>query len=257
MGKKCPPCKKGAPGWMVTFGDLMSLLLTFFVLLLSFAQLDIVKFEKVSGSMKDAFGVQRIEQINAIPTGNTIIAPEFASEMVLVQLREKVENVLGPMVDNGEAEMYTDQDGFVMQIDSDTTFVPGTLQLSDTFQAKLTEICNILTTHPDTKNNKIRIIAHTDTTPPPGGMLPTNWALSAAQAAAVVGYMSTQGGVDPVRLEVRAKGEFAPKESNDTADGRSKNRRIEILISRETVPSVMEEYVDDKTLQGSEKPASP
>ncbi|MEG3640807.1 flagellar motor protein MotB [Magnetococcus sp. PR-3] len=252
MGKKCPPCKKGAPGWMVTFGDLMSLLLTFFVLLLSFAQLDIVKFEKVSGSMKDAFGVQRIEQINAIPTGNTIIAPEFASEMVLVQLREKVENVLGPLVDNGEAELSNEQDGFVMQVDSDSTFHPGTLQLKEEFQTKLMEIANILNTHPDTRNNKIRVIGHTDTTPPPGGQYPTNWALSAAQAASVVGFLTNQGEVDPIRMEVRAQGEVTNKYDNATEEGRSKNRRIEILVSRETVPTILDDYADDETLQGAQ-----
>ena len=59
MADDCPKCDDGLPPWMATFADLMSLLMCFFVLLLSFATIDAVRFKKMAESMKDAFGVQR------------------------------------------------------------------------------------------------------------------------------------------------------------------------------------------------------
>ena len=72
---KCPP--KGLPAWMGTFADLMSLLLCFFVLLLSFSEMDVRKFKQIAGSMKFAFGVQNKIELKDIPKGTSVIAMEF------------------------------------------------------------------------------------------------------------------------------------------------------------------------------------
>ncbi|MFT5812769.1 MAG: chemotaxis protein MotB [Psychroserpens sp.] len=72
---KCPP--PGLPAWMGTFADLMSLLMCFFVLLLSFSEMDILKFKQIAGSMKFAFGVQKKIEVKDIPKGTSIIALEF------------------------------------------------------------------------------------------------------------------------------------------------------------------------------------
>lgn len=72
---KCPP--EGLPGWMGTFADLMSLLMCFFVLLLSFSEMDVLKFKQIAGSMKNAFGVQSLLTVKDIPKGTSVIAQEF------------------------------------------------------------------------------------------------------------------------------------------------------------------------------------
>ncbi len=72
---KCPP--PGLPQWMGTFADLMSLLMCFFVLLLSFSEMDVLKFKQIAGSMKFAFGVQNRLEVKDIPKGTSIIAQEF------------------------------------------------------------------------------------------------------------------------------------------------------------------------------------
>lgn len=72
---KCPP--EGLPAWMGTFADLMSLLMCFFVLLLSFSEMDVLKFKQIAGSMKYAFGVQNVIQVKDIPKGTSVIAQEF------------------------------------------------------------------------------------------------------------------------------------------------------------------------------------
>ena len=73
---KCPP--PGLPAWMGTFADLMSLLMAFFVLLLSFSEMDVLKYKQIAGSMKNAFGVQSEVKVKDIPKGTSVIAQEFA-----------------------------------------------------------------------------------------------------------------------------------------------------------------------------------
>jgi chemotaxis protein MotB len=76
-----PPQKQesaGVPAWVMTFADLMTLLMCFFVLLLAFSEMDAAKFKQLSGSMKDAFGVQAEIEVRSIPKGTSVIAQEFS-----------------------------------------------------------------------------------------------------------------------------------------------------------------------------------
>lgn len=75
---ECPPCEQGLPPWLATFADLMSLLMCFFVLLLSFAEMDVLKYKQVAGAMKLAFGVQRDVKATEIPKGTSVIAQQYS-----------------------------------------------------------------------------------------------------------------------------------------------------------------------------------
>ncbi len=75
---ECPPCEPGLPAWLATFGDLMSLLMCFFVLLLSFSEMDVLKFKQLAGSMREAFGVQNQIKVEDVPKGTSIITQEFS-----------------------------------------------------------------------------------------------------------------------------------------------------------------------------------
>ncbi|MGB0466261.1 MAG: flagellar motor protein MotB [Pontibacterium sp.] len=76
--EECPPCPAGLPGWLATFADLMSLLMCFFVLLLSFSEMDVLKFKQLAGSMREAFGVQNQIKVDDVPKGTSVIAQEFS-----------------------------------------------------------------------------------------------------------------------------------------------------------------------------------
>ena len=97
MAKDCPPCDEGLPPWMGTFADLMSLLMCFFVLLLSFATIDAVRFKKMAESMKDAFGVQREVPANEIVMGVSVIkqewSPTVAEQAVITEIRQETSEV--------------------------------------------------------------------------------------------------------------------------------------------------------------------
>ncbi|MEC8099648.1 MAG: flagellar motor protein MotB, partial [Pseudomonadota bacterium] len=73
---KCPP--KGAPAWMATFADMATLLMAFFVLILSFAEFNVPKFKQISGSLKNAFGIQRMVPVVEQPKGTTILSLNFS-----------------------------------------------------------------------------------------------------------------------------------------------------------------------------------
>ena len=73
---KCPP--QGAPAWMATFADMATLLMAFFVLILSFAEFNVPKFKQISGSLKEAFGVQKVVPVVEQPKGTTVIELNFS-----------------------------------------------------------------------------------------------------------------------------------------------------------------------------------
>lgn len=82
MAEDCPKCDAGLPPWLATFADLMSLLMCFFVLLLSFAEIDAIRFKKMADSMKDAFGVQREVQVTEVVMGTSVIKQEFSPSTI-------------------------------------------------------------------------------------------------------------------------------------------------------------------------------
>jgi len=76
--QECPPCPAGLPGWVATFADLMSLLMCFFVLLLSFSEMDALKFKRLAGELRNAFGVQTLVNASDPPKGTSVIARHFS-----------------------------------------------------------------------------------------------------------------------------------------------------------------------------------
>ncbi len=97
MAKDCPKCEAGLPPWMATFADMMALLMCFFVLLLSFATIDAVRFKKMAESMKDAFGVQREIPAAEIVKGVSVIkqewSPTVAEQAVITEIRQETTEV--------------------------------------------------------------------------------------------------------------------------------------------------------------------
>ncbi len=94
--EECEPCKSGAPGWMATFADMATLLMAFFVLILSFADTELPKFDQINGSLKMAFGIKKIVPTVRIPSGRSLLVEEFtpaeAEPTVINQKRQLAEN---------------------------------------------------------------------------------------------------------------------------------------------------------------------
>lgn len=110
----CPPCEEGLPPWLATFADMMALLMCFFVLLLSFAELDVLKYKQVAGAMKLAFGVQRDVKATEIPRGTSVIAQQYSpgkpTEVTPLEImREKTTDDTKTTLDFTDSETRNDQ----------------------------------------------------------------------------------------------------------------------------------------------------
>ena len=125
--EKCPECPaKGAPAWMATFADMATLLMAFFVLILSFAEFNVPKFKQISGSMKNAFGIQRVIPVVEQPKGTTILSlnfspnptPKFFDLNQLFEIEEiKFEILFVPGHSPGHVAFYNQENNFLINGD--------------------------------------------------------------------------------------------------------------------------------------------
>ena len=231
----------GAPAWMVTFGDLMSLLLTFFVLLLSFSQMDVAKFKVLAGSLEQAFGVQRKVPVSNISTSMntaardidpTFVEPARVSETAptetpLGKIAVQLHMLIEPLEEQGLVELEIQGNYLVMRLLGHTTFDSGKAEIRAAMLPTLQAIGSIV----GGTAQDIFVAGHTDNIPTRGGPYRSNLELSVARAAAVVDFFVTQGLVPADKIATMGYGEYRPLASNDTPENRQKNRRVEIILT--------------------------
>jgi chemotaxis protein MotB len=224
--------EEGAPLWVVTFGDLMSLLMCFFVLLLSFSEMDRKKYRMVSGSMAQAFGIQREKPVFESPKGQKMIAKEFDQAIILTKIEESIQPIIDEIKNEYEelkdaVELEIGEDTVTIRMMGETTFDTGKAELHPAFGPLLKKIGAVLS---QTKG-EIIIAGHTDNIPLSGGLFGSNLGLSMARAGSVAEHLLRTSAIDPKRLSTMGFGEYRPLASNDSARGRRKNRRVEIIVS--------------------------
>ena len=222
----------GAPAWVVTFGDLMSLLLCFFVLLLSFSEMDRNKYRIVSGSMKNAFGIQRKKPVFESPKGQKMISKEFDQAIVLVKVQDVIDPIQQELEEEFEefktsVEIEVEDEEVTIRMMGEATFDTGRADLRKEFVPLLLRIGEVLAK----TRGEIIIAGHTDNVPLIGGQFRSNLGLSMARAGSVAEFLLKSTSIDPKKLSTMGFGEYRPMASNDTAEGRRKNRRVEIIVS--------------------------
>ena len=234
MGKqKCPECEECLPAWLAAFGDLMSLLLCFFVLLLSMSSMDAKKISEAIGSLSGAMsvlegGTKTEISKRRIQESTPIESQDETSEMVnriaaaVMDSNEMQEKGKGPAIQLEEAE-----DGFVIKLPAELLFKKGSAVIENEDAILfLKRIALIIQELP--KGIETSVQGHTDNTQP-GKNSPfrDNWELSTARAIAVLRELLLDG-VDPKHIDAAGFAEFRPIATNATEKGRKKNRRVEI-----------------------------
>jgi len=223
--KKCPP--QGAPGWMVTYGDLMSLLLTFFVLLLSFASMDVQKFKEMAGDVKEAFGVQKSNPVSDLPRGMDIVSrdfdPNFEMKKLLKKIRESIK-----IPEKGKVEILNDMRGVVLRITDETFFDRGGAKIRPNAWPVLDSIIDVA----HAVKNDISLESHTDDIEYKQSKYKDSWELSAERSIALARYFQKFGKIDPKRIQPLPHGKFIPLVKNDDPVKRKLNRRIEIVFQK-------------------------
>ncbi|MBI5896482.1 MAG: flagellar motor protein MotB [Desulfobacterales bacterium] len=225
--------KGGAPMWVVTFGDMMSLLLCFFVLLLSISEMDRQKYKQAVGSLGKAFAVKMEGPPMDTPKGMEIIARDFDQEIVETRLSQDLGKEIDQMVASDLVEykdqiaMETTDAQVTVRLMGESTFDSGKDEIREKLKPLLANMARVL----EKENSDIIIAGHTDNRPMHSGPFKSNLRLSIARAAAVADFLLTNSTIDPKRISTMGFGEFRPIESNSTERGREKNRRVEIILS--------------------------
>lgn len=233
MGKKCEcHCQKCMPGWLLTFGDLMSLLLTFFILLLSMSTMDAKKVQEAMGSLAGALSVleggiktevsrQNVQQATPIETTQETAEAVNMLSRTVVEYNEMTKAADGPVVSLEEAE-----DGFVIRLPANLLFAPASAEIENEdaklFLKRIALVIDRLPAH-----THISARGHTDDTQYSGADYKDNWGLSAARGIAVVRELINNG-VAPKKLSGAGHSEYDPIASNATEDGKAQNRRVDL-----------------------------
>ncbi len=221
-------CEPGAPKWVVTFGDMMSLLLCFFVLLLSFSTTDIIKYRKVVGSLKDAFGIAETTPSHMMPSGEKIIPQQIElpkTFAALVSVRAKASRLVKS---DSQVEMESGADWVRIKVDGDALFDSGSFTIKQGAGPLLDQIGDLINDFEGT----VMIEGHTDNDTPQDTRFDQvsylgNYELGAMRSIAVLGYLMSQKQVAKDKLVPVTFGEMKPRETNDLTAGKAKNRRVE------------------------------
>jgi chemotaxis protein MotB len=246
--------------WLLTYSDLVTLLLTFFVLLFSMATIDKQKFEQVATSLqsrftqmssgeifntnkgKDIFAVVEVNNavdegksdVNNDPEMKDIMQEEILEGAEAIKAR-KLENVKKQIekaiIDLGIEEYVTiieEKEIVVLRFDSLVLFDIGKAHINASGKDALQKLGIIL----KQLDNDITIQGHTDNLPINTREFPTNWELSTRRATNVVLFLIDKCDVEPSKLTAEGNGEYKPIRPNDTEENRQKNRRIDIVIEK-------------------------
>lgn len=228
----------GSPGWMTTFSDLMSLLLTFFILLYSMSNIDAQKFKDMSLSLQGVLSGLGYTQVlegesseMEIPLENETPLDEsdIDSSAIMQEIQEVYKKVLDYVEKEGldaDVTVNYNKRGIFVDIKEAILFDSGSSKIKPSGLLVLKKIEGILQEF----ENEIVIEGHTDNVPMKSALYPSNWELSMGRSIAVLRYLSETGKIPPNRLSSVAYGEYKPIVPNTNDKNRAINRRVNILI---------------------------
>ncbi|MBP7653895.1 OmpA family protein [Candidatus Dependentiae bacterium] len=243
------PTKAGVPDYMLTFGDLNSLLLTFFVLLIASASFDVKKFNIIVSAFQGSFGVfEGGKTVTPADLPDLGVKPseimEEAGKIVSIAKRESsdISEELREAVSDGKVEIQETEEGLVIQVTDQMLFDPGNPDLKSADAKKLlSKVGKVLNSVEGLRDRNIRIEGHTDDI---GSEFEnkgvkynssSNWELSALRATNVLRFLGETAGVDNKRLSAAGYGQYKPlpRKADESEDQwRSRNRRVDIVVLR-------------------------
>jgi chemotaxis protein MotB len=233
MAKKKKPDAGGAGGeWIVTYSDMVTLMLCFFVALFNPDEGTVSTVQAMAASFNDTttggstVGVGRMADL-----GNTISSlPSMERGRAMGTALKKAVSLFNPEVKSNKVKVTHDERGLVISLASDAFFNPASARINVEQTRDILLRLGTLLVSEDVAGKKFRIEGHTDDTPiDPAGPWESNWELSTARSISVLHYL-TDIGVDEKRFQVAGFAATAPVASDDTAEGRAYNRRVDVII---------------------------
>jgi chemotaxis protein MotB len=247
--------------WLITYSDLITLLMVFFVVMYSISEADKDKYLLLKSSLQRAFKGEAEAQTSLVAKdggaalldaprpqpadirlessnpGNHAIAPLDASGTATEgdraadsQKLDALRQAIVPMAEASGAldsvNVFQTDEGVVISISGSLLFDSGKAELKPDGTSFLNIIADTTRDWP----NRLRVEGHTDNVPIDTSLYPSNWELSAARSVVVARFLTEQDGLNSGRVGAAAYGEFRPVANNTTREGRSRNRRVDILV---------------------------
>jgi len=253
-GRKKDEGEQGAPKWMATFADLMSLLLTFFVLLLSFSTIaEPDKFEQAMISLRGAFGVMdgASEPVRIFET-----TPERSGSDEMRRIARELRRRLQVRGEEQNVDLQFDENGLRINLPSQVLFSSGSAVLQAQAAPILEEVAGVLS---GVSGLRIQVVGHTDNIPlTSSDTYRDNYDLSYGRAKSVTRYLFDEGGIPLENMEMVARGPDDPIATNETEEGRQRNRRVELFVraesSRDDLGGVQEQLDEIGTTAPQQQP---
>lgn len=224
--------------WLVSYADFITLLFAFFVVMYSISSINEGKYKILSDSLTGVFN-QPDRSIRPIPvgeerprTGDPLreTPDELDSEVTDPTLRDiasSVREAFGGLIQSDQLTVRGNEMWIEIELSSSLLFPSGDALPNDQAFDIIEKVAKILAPY----ENPVKVEGFTDNLPIQTSQFPTNWELSAARAASIV-RMLAMDGVDPARLAAVGYGEYQPAADNSTVEGRARNRRVVLVISR-------------------------
>ncbi|MGL4388622.1 MAG: OmpA family protein [Brevinema sp.] len=238
--EKCPDCPPpGAPAWMATYGDMVTLLLTFFIALMGLKVTETQQIQLILSSFDNNLG--NLSGGNTLSPGvladmgaSVESLPSTTQGQSLSRFKQQVADLFKAEIKSAKVRIDETTKGYKIVLATDFFFQPASANIDysegvDILRKVAMALKEGLT------NTRFEIIGHTDAgNIKPGSYLsekfPSNWELSAGRAATITRYL-IDFGLEPERFFVEGRAEYEPVESNNTPEGRAYNRRVEIFVS--------------------------
>ncbi|MCL1910763.1 MAG: OmpA family protein [Leptospirales bacterium] len=227
----------GAPAWMVSWSDMTTLLLTFFIVMMSFAEIDGQDFYLVLSSFQGALGILpggssfskgRLEEMGM----NINTLPSSTQGRSLSKSVKEAISILQPEVSSKKVRVTEDERGLIITLSGDVFFDPGSAMLKSDVRNIIDKAGKVI----NSVSNLVRIEGHTSSTPIGLSKMKgyaTNWELAAARSVNVLRYLEEESKVVSKRLSAVSFGEQRPLGINDTPEGKAFNQRVDIVILRD------------------------
>lgn len=222
--------------WLISYADFITLLFAFFVVMYAISAVSESKYRVLANSLGDAFGrspaggvaVPQLTQ-QALPAEvrqRTLKQQQAIEEQAhMTEVAGNLLDVMGPLVKEGKVRVTQSRRGVSIEINANVLFEPGRAELEPQSLAVLRAVADTLKNEPF----NLEITGHTDVVPISNSVFASNWELSAVRATSVVRLLADNG-IATERLLAIGREASKPIASNDTAEGRARNRRVELMI---------------------------
>ena len=249
--------KENSERWLLTYADLITLLLVFFIIMYTMSNVDKQKFAQMANALKGAMGASGEKVLEMFPNqavvpinnGSAYNSEERQMEGVEKQMEELIEKA--GLKD--EIQVEVQERGLVVSIKSYILFESGKAQLTPESVGIIAHIAQILS---QVSGKQIRIEGHTDSDPISTPEFPSNWELSSARATCVLKLILAKGHFNPTKISAVGYGEYRPKVPNTTVENKGQNRRVDIVIIRDELDTTDPRAFQDQLKSFTQSPTS-